>query len=142
MNKFFLIFLFLILIVTVLPSDSPILFVLCITHIFALTIYANLKYSTFYIFCQNRSYVNSKGTEVVILFTSHFVNAFIFLLISMILVSCIINFITPFTLQNLLNTPWLYGVCFLISGVSYISIFGYLNKVSHRYNDHSSEGSE
>jgi len=128
-NRNFFIFLLLISIIALIfLSDSPLIVWLCFSYTFVLTIHMLLKPSTIYIFCQSRSYVNSKSTELLFFFTSHFVNAWIFLIISLVLLVRVIDFITPFT-PDFLDT-WVIVVSIWISSVSFIAFFGYLNKIS------------
>ena len=130
-NRNFFIFLLLISIIALLfLSDSPLIVWVCVSYTFVLTIHMLLKPSTIYIFCQSRSYVNSKSTELMFLFTSYYVNAWIFLIISLVLLVRVIDFITPFT-PDFLDT-WVIVVSIWLSSVSFIAFFGYLNKILSR----------
>jgi hypothetical protein len=131
MDKYLLFFLTIVIAAVVLPSDTPLLFILMVAHVFFLTTYCYGKYPSFYIHSVSNGYLFPKGFEILFRFTAYLVNAVVFLLLSMIFVSKIINLFTlPFTLQNLLNTPWLYAVCFLLSGSTYLLFFKYLYKLA------------
>jgi len=124
--KRFCIFVFLLSIVAfVFPSATP---GLLLYHILGLTNYSFFNYSTNYIHCQSRKYVNSYDTNRFFFFLCYFMNALVFVVISLIFIA----FITPFIIYDLLNAPWFCCVWFWISGLSYLSFFGYLNKISHR----------
>jgi hypothetical protein len=131
MDKFFWLALIVIISAIVLPPDTPLLFILMIAHVSLLTTYCYEKYSSFYIHSVSNGYLFPKGFEILFRFTACLVNAIVFLLLSMVFVSKVIDlFIFPFTLQNLLNTPWLYAVCFIVSGLTYLIFFKYLHKLA------------
>jgi len=127
-RNFFIFLLLISIIALMLPSDSPVIVFLCVGYTSLLATHMCLKPSAIYIFCQSRSYVNSKGTELLFFFVSHSVNAWIFLIISLVLLVRVIDITTPFT-PDLLDT-WIIVISFWISAVSFIAFYGYLNKMS------------
>jgi len=129
-TKNFFIILFLSSIISlVLPSLFPLLLAF---QIVLLTIYASANYFEIYVFCQHRKYIDSRGMDMMIFMLSYFLYAIIFVIISFNFVSYIYDLISPFIMAYFFGVQWMYGVSFWISGLSYISFFGYLNKLSRR----------
>jgi len=109
------------------------LFVLLLNHISALTFYALLNYSEIYLFCQQRKYFDTESTILAFFSFFYFINACIFLAVPLVFLIYISNSITSFSMPDSLGILFCIGIW--VSGVSYISVFGFLNKISHR-NEH------
>jgi len=126
---YYLIFLLLLcIIIAILPDMFP---VLLLIHVGATTMYVMVTCHESYIFCQRRKYVNSEGTHALFSFLCYFAYACIFLFVSIFFFSgyVIDNIIIPYAPLFLLD-PLIFGAYIIPSGVAYVSVFGYLNKLS------------
>jgi len=133
-KRIFIFFLILSIIALILPSNSHLFFLLFIIHIFVLTQYADSNYSEIYLFCQRRRGFYAENTRILFFFCFYFMNAFIFVIATLVFIGYVHNsFTMPFIMQNLLD-KWFGVICLWMSGVSYISVFGLLDKVSHQNN--------
>jgi len=124
-NLFYYYVVLLSIIALVLPIAQ---FLFLFVHIFVLTLYA-LIHSKIYLYCQRRRGFDAENTRGLFLFFCYLVYACIFVIASVIFVSYLSDFITSPVIKSSLD-KWFYLVGFWISGVSYISVFRFLNKIS------------
>ena len=131
MSKFPLYFTILIVIIVVLPADTPLPFLLSVGYIGLIGSYNVSRHSFFYIHSRSNTYLPNESMSWVFLISSSYTIAIAFLIGAMILIAQIINLIYPLTLQDFLNTTWLYAVAFLISGIVNILFFNILQNVTN-----------
>ncbi|WNY24073.1 hypothetical protein MmiHf6_13980 [Methanimicrococcus hongohii] len=127
MKKIYLIIILMAIIVSILPHEHSLL--LISVHTLVLFIYGIRRYPLLYTYVKNNVFLSSKEAEGLIVLISNFIYPLVFLLISMILISQIINIFTPFTLQYVLNSPILNGVSFIVSGFAFVFAVDYLTKL-------------
>ena len=123
-----------------LPPDTPLLLILIFAYVLILTFYCSGKYPSFYIHSRSNGYIRpilfARGLRGL----AYFINAIIFLILSMIFVSEIIAIVTNFfivpilsiSLEDLpeISVSWFVTACLLISGPAYLLFFKYLHKLA------------
>ena len=123
-----------------LPPDTPLLLILIFAYVLILTFYCFGKYPSFYIHSVSNGYVHPISFETGLRWLFYFVNAIIFLILSIIFVSEIIAIITNFFIVPILSISledlpeisfsWFVTACLLISGPIYLLFFKYLHKLA------------
>ena len=133
MNRIFLAFLFIVVLITVLPADPgffEISFVLSFILILLLSAYRFSHYSFFYIHSKSGVLLKNESMIRTLFHVSMRISlAIVFLFGSIILISRLIILFGSLIPENFLNMSWILAAAFLITGAGYILLLNILLKV-------------